>query len=233
MLVDNKFIIIMIPRCATTSFLDTCQIIGIKTNEVKEYGHTNLYKHGEGGTHYHESLHSLQEKFGYNYPVVAVKRDKASSFISLWRQTIGMLSEAEDGKVYDILKSLTTDDILFFKETDYNLLDINDLSKLSVDFCKRIGLESKPNYIGKFLLQFKPQEWYHNNNPNIIWFDFNELDKLEEWVTNKLGIHFKLTNINSSLMWESNLKDDSYFREKFNKLYGSKFEEFKKTKTLI
>jgi hypothetical protein len=27
----------MIPRCATTSFLDTCQILNIKTNDVREY----------------------------------------------------------------------------------------------------------------------------------------------------------------------------------------------------
>lgn len=233
MLVNNKFIIIMIPRCATTSFLDTCQILNIKTNEVREYGYTNLYKHGIGGTHYHYSLHQLQEKFGYNYPIIAVNRDKGSAFISLWKQTIGMLSEDDDGKVYDILKKLTTDDILFFNETDYNLLDVEDLTKLSTTFCERIGLEKKMNYIGKFVLQFKPQEWYHNNNPNIIWFDFNELDKLEEWVTKTLGVDFKLVHINSSTHWESNLKDNEYFREKFNKLYGSKLEQFKKIKTLI
>ena len=233
MLVDNKFIIIMIPRCATTSFLDTCQILNIKTNDVREYGLTNLYKHGMGGTHYHYPLHELQEKFGYTYPTISVRRDKGSSFVSLWKQTIGMLSEAEEGKVYEILKKLTTDDILFFNETDYNLLDLDDLIRLSTDFCKRIGLELKQNYVGRFLLLFKPQEWYHHNNPNVIWFDFKELNKLEEWVSNKLNIDFKLVHINSSTEWESDLKDDEYFREKFNKLYGSRLEEYKKIKTLI
>lgn len=233
MLVDNKFIIIMIPRCATTSFLDTCQILNIKTNEVREYGYTNLYKHDIGGTHYHYSIQQLQEKFGYSYPIVAVKRDKASAFISLWRQTLHMLNEAEDGKVYEILQKLTTDDILFFNESDYNLLADKDLIRLAADFCKRIGLKPNSNYIGKFLLLFRPQEYYHNNNPNIIWFDFKELNKLEEWVSNKLGLDFKLVHINSSIGWESNLKDDVYFREKFNKLYGSRLEEYKKIKTLI
>ena len=123
--------------------------------------------------------------------------------------------------------------ILFFNETDYNLLDFDDLTKLSVHFCERIGLEKKPDYIGKFVLQFKPQEWYHNNNPHIIWFDFKELNKLEEWVTHTLGVDFKLVHINSSINWESDLKDDEYFREKFNKLYGSRLEQFKKNKTLI
>lgn len=233
MLVDNKFIIIMIPRCATTSFLDTCQILNIKTNEVREYGFTNLYKTGIGGTHYHYPLRELQEKFGHTYPTIAVKRDKGDAFVSLWRQTIGTLSNEEDGKVYEVLKKLTTDDILFFNETDYNLLDKQDLGRLSSDFCKRIGLELKENYIGRFILLFKPQEWYHDNNPNVIWFYFKELNKLEEWVTNKLGIDFKLVHLNSSTEWQSDLKDDEYFREKFNKLYGSRFEEFKKTKTLI
>lgn len=233
MLVDNKFIIIMIPRCATTSFLDTCQVLNIEINDVREYGYTNLYKHGVGGVRYHYTINVLQEKFGYNYPVIAVKRDKGSTFISLWKQMIGILSEAEDGKVYEILKKLTIDDILFFNETDYNLLNIEDLTKLSYTFCERIGLENKDNYVGKFLLLFKPQEWYHNNDPNIIWFDFNELDKLEDWLTKTLGVDFKLVHINSSTEWESNLKDDEYFREKFNKLYGNRFEEFKKNKTLL
>lgn len=233
MLVDNKFIIIMIPRCATTSFLDTCQILNIETNDVREYGYTNLYKHDIGGVRYHYSMYALQEKFGYNYPVIAVKRDKGTAFISLWKQMIGILSEADDGKVYEILKKLTVDDILFFNENDYNLLDMEDLIKLSSIFCERIGLEKKEYYVGKFVLLFKPQEWYHNNDQNIIWFDFKELNKLEEWVTNALGIDFKLVHINSSTNWESNLKDDEYFREKFDKLYGSRFEEFKKTKTLI
>jgi hypothetical protein len=223
----------MIPRCATTSFLDTCQILNIKTNDIREYGYTNLYKHGMGGTHYHESLYSLQEKFGYNYPVIAVKRDKYSSFISLWKQTIGMLNEYGDDRVYEILKKLTTDDILFFNETDYNLLDIEDLNKLATTFCERIGLENDVKYIGKFILLFKPKEWYHHNNPNIIWFDFNELNKLEDWVTNILNVDFKLVHINSATEWESNLKDDTYFRERFDKLYGSRFEEFKKIKSLI
>jgi hypothetical protein len=233
MLVDNKFIIIMIPRCATTSFLDSCQILNIKTNEIREHGYTNLYKHDVGGIHYHYPLYDLQEKFGYNYPVIAVKRDKGSAFISLWKQTIGMLSEVDDGKVHELLKNLSTDDILFFNENDYNLLDIKDLTRLSADFCDRLGLEKKMGYVGKFLLQFIPQEWYHNNDPNIIWFDFNQMDKLEEWVSDKLNIDFKLTNINSSTHWDSNLQDDEYFRKKFNKLYGSRFEEFKKIKTLI
>lgn len=233
MLVDNKFIIIMIPRCATTSFIDTCQVLNIKTDDVREYGYTNLYKHGIGGTHYHYSLHQLQERFGYNYPVIAVRRDKGSAFVSLWKQLIGMLSEDEEGEVIKILKKLTTDDILFFNETDYNLLDVIDVQRLSTDFCKRIGLELKKKYVGTFLLLFKPQEWYHNNNPNIIWFDFKELNKLEEWVSNELKLNFKLVHINTSTQWECDLVDDEYFREKFNRLYGSRFEEYKKVKTLL
>ena len=41
------------------------------------------------------------------------------------------------------------------------------------------------------VLIFKPKEWYHQNNPNIIWFDFNKLNELEEWVSNQLKKDFK------------------------------------------
>ena len=43
-----------------------------------------------------------------------------------------------------------------------------------------------------------PISEYHNHDPNIIWFDFDKLYELEEWVSNKLGKSFKLEKSNSS-----------------------------------
>jgi hypothetical protein len=234
MLVDNKFISLMIPRCATTSFLHTCQVNEIKTDDIKTYGFTNLYDHKKGwGTHYHESLYSLQEKFGYNYPIIGVKRNKIDSFISLWKQTIKTFQQLNEITLYNKLIKLDYNDILFFKESDYNLLNLSDISDLTIEFCTRMDIPLEKKYLPKFNLLFKPQEFYHQNNPNIIWFDFNKLDELEEWVSSKLERDFKLIHLNSSTHIECNLKNDDNFKNKFNSLYGLKYELFKNKKSLI
>jgi hypothetical protein len=72
----------------------------------------------------------------------------------------------------------------------------------------------------------------HNHNPDIIWFDIKELNKLEEWVSNELNIDFKLEKINSSQHFETKLKLDNEFIEKYNKIYGT-FDNVKKEKTLF
>jgi hypothetical protein len=233
MLVDNKFISLMIPRCATTSFLHTCQVNKIQTDDVRVYGYTNLYEPEIGGRHFHESIQTLQEKFGYNYPVIGVKRDKISSFVSLWKQTLKMFHEVKEIDLYNKLIKLTYDDILFFNENDYNLIISEDLIDCAIEFCKRNDIEIKPEYLGKFILLYRPKEWYHRNNPNIIWFDFNKLNELEIWVSNQLNKEFKLVNINSSIHLECNLINDDTFKNKFNILYGLKYEQFKNKKSII
>ena len=233
MLVDNKFISLMIPRCATTSFLHTCKINGIETDDIRTYGYPNLYQPEIGGRHFHENIQTLQEKFGYDYPVIGVQRDKISSFISLWKQTLKMFYEVNEIDLYNKLIKLSYNDVLFFKENDYNLIIADDLIDCAMEFCKRNDIEIKAEYLGKFILLYRPKEFYHRNNPNIIWFDFNDLTKLENWVSNQLNREFKLVNINTSTNVECNFKNDESFQELYNSLYGKKYEQFKNKKSLI
>jgi len=234
MLVDNKFISLMIPRCATTSFIHTCQINNIQTEDVRVHGYKNLYTAEIGGRHFHETIQILQEKFGYDYPVIAVNRDKISSFVSLWKQTLKMFYECKNEiDIYDKLVKLSYNDILFFNENDYNLNLAEDIIECAMEFCRRNDIEIKPENLGKFILLYRPKEWYHRNNSNIIWFDFNKLNELEEWVSNQLNREFKLVNINSSINVECNLINDDGFKKKFNSLYGEKYEQFKNKKSLI
>jgi hypothetical protein len=77
-----------------------------------------------------------------------------------------------------------------------------------------------------------PYSYYHQHNTNIIWFDFNELHKLEDWVSNKLNIDFKLSKINSNKIYNSNLILNDEFKEKYDSIY-SKYDEIKNVKTMI
>jgi hypothetical protein len=79
---------------------------------------------------------------------------------------------------------------------------------------------------------FHPLSYWTNNDPRIIWFDISELNKLEDWVSNKIQKPFKLEKINSSQHFECGLKLDDNFVKKYDAVYKI-FDKPKLQKTLI
>lgn len=243
MLVDDKFIIILIPRCATTSFVASCQKYNIPTKS----GMSNV-----GGydkflslltkqfTHYHKNISFLTSKFGNDYPIIAVKRNKYDSFVSLWKMTLNVLSTYyNEIELVEKLSKLKTDDILFFDRDQYTLMDGhnnqgygNDIVKINKTFFTKHNIPHNETLFDYLQLLYTPQTWYHNFDKRIIWFDFDKLNELENWVSDKLEMDFKLENINSSKEVTCQLKNDEYFKERFDNIY-SKYETFKEIKTLI
>ena len=67
-----------------------------------------------------------------------------------------------------------------------------------------------------------------NNNQNIIWFDFNEMDKLENWVSEILKKPFKLHSINSSKQMECKITLNDEFKKKYDSIYN--YYDFPKLK---
>ena len=86
------------------------------------------------------------------------------------------------------------------------------------EFINRNGIRPYVNDIVKIMIYIfiTPISEYHNHDPNIIWFDFDKLYELEEWVSNKLGNPFKLERLNSSKHIECNLKRTDNFIKKYN-----------------
>jgi hypothetical protein len=72
----------------------------------------------------------------------------------------------------------------------------------------------------------------HNHDPRIIWFNINELNKLEEWVTNITGKEFIMEKINSSQHFDCNIVIDKNFKKKFDEIYDM-YENPKIIKTLL
>jgi hypothetical protein len=79
---------------------------------------------------------------------------------------------------------------------------------------------------------FLPCSTWHQHHKKIIWFDIDKLYELEEWVSNKLNINFKLEKINSSKHFTGNLKMNDNFIEKYNTIYD-RFDLTKTIKTLF
>jgi hypothetical protein len=237
MLVDNKFIFVSLPRSASTSFYITClkkgikiehydTLIGLNKIEVdasddNEYIADNLF-------HAHERLTSLEKKFGNQYDVISVKRDRHERFLSLWKHII---DETHRIGEYDIFERFTQLNILFYNsENLVNPKDKINIIKRIVDNKKFKDINPQISTMVNILIT--PPSQYHNNDPRIKWFDFKKLNELEEWVSNKLGIEFKLEQSNSSKHFDSKLKLNNTFIKKYNEIYDI-YDIPKVVKTLI
>jgi hypothetical protein len=236
MLVDDKFIIILIPRCATTSFIASCQKYNIptKTGRSDIGGYHKIISHTtKQFTHFHDSISFLTSKFGNDYPIIAVKRNQYESFISLWKMMLNVLSVYHNEvELVSELSKLKTDDILFFHNNEYSLNIRDESFKLSEAFFTKNNIQYNKVLFDYLQLLYTPKSYYHNFDRRIIWFDFDKLNELENWVSDKLNMEFKLEEINSSKEVISELKNDEYFKQRFDYIY-SKYEIIKENKTLI
>jgi len=263
MLIDNKFFYLSLPRCASTAFNYSCLInniniqthngdwelsnsdIDFKSIDKKEL--MNYIYHG------HESLIDLQYKFGINYPIIAVKRERHDRFYSLYKHILFDLKRMGFEKIFEKFKNLTLDELFFFTKDDVAtkkqrwdkiceyLMDFKLIEKkievsITSKFKKSDEEYFKTNTEGYAInmidILLTPISNWTNNNPNIIWFDFNELNKLEDWVSKKLEKPFTLHSVNSSKHMECKITLNDDFIKKYNTVYD--YYDFPKLqKTLI
>ena len=245
MLVENKFIYISLPRCASTAFMASC----VKQNlDIKHYNNNynmdnqliytqydninqiNFQDFEKEFAHNHERVVGLKQKFGYYDDIISVRRNKYERFISLWKHILKKFYGYNNLDAVNKLSNLTIDELLFYETND--LQSEKSVEEVIEIFIKTYKLTI--NEVEKEMLRILiyPYSRWHNHDPNIIWFDFNELYKLEEWVSNKLNIDFKLININSSQYFESNLILNNEFKEKYDSIYLP-YDEVKSVKTLF
>jgi hypothetical protein len=235
MLVDNKFLYISLPRCGSTSFHYSCIINGLNINNldtradyenskidfisIDESKIMNFIEHG------HTPLIELQNKFGYGLPIIATKRDRYERFYSLYRHIIYDLDRIGLTKLSSEICNLDLNELFFF-----NTMDIISKRKRYdsiYSFLIKLMPEIKYNESDSFYqyvinvidILLTPISHWHNHDKNIIWFDINETNKMEEWVSNITNIEFKLKHVNSSMFIQPKLKLDSEFIERYDSVY--------------
>lgn len=247
MLVENKFLYVSLPRCASTSFHISCLRSGFK---LEYYGqsfidnyHTpidlNLSNEylANNMAHLHETANSLLSKFGNKYEIISVKRDKYQRFISTWKYIIQMFYIDGNIEAANIFKKIELDNILFYSYSD---LVLNETLVLN-EFIKRNKLEKylptpimyyTRDIITMLKILIRDVSYWHNNNPKIKWFEFGKFEELEDWVSNKTDKPFKMERANGSEDFECNLKLDEKFIKKYNDIYDY-YDNQKTNKTLI
>lgn len=241
MLVENKFIYLNLPRCASTSFHIACLKYGLDIKYYDDVIHTlnppkidknvNNEIIADNLTHSHERLVNLKKKFGNEIAVIAVKRNPYDRYISLWKHIIDELYRVGEMETFEIFKSLTTNELLSYTEID---LSSNDAKYSAIKkFFKRYNVPKTDAYVTAMVYMImSPTSYYHNHDKSIIWFDMKELYKLEKWVSEKLGFDFKLEKTNSSQHFECAITNDEYFRKKYDSIYNN-YDNPKSIKSLI
>jgi hypothetical protein len=184
--------------------------------------------------HVHEACSNLINKFGREYDIISVKRNRYERFISTWEHVIHELEKKQEYAAADILKKFDENDLLIYSSND---IHSENSMNYANDFLKNKNIKLSNNenqmyLVNMLYIQISPLSVWHNYNPNIIWFDFEKLNELEDWVSNKLQITFKLEKINSSKNIKCNLKLTDNFIKRYNKIYDV-YDLQKEVKTII
>jgi hypothetical protein len=257
MLIDNKFLYLSLPRRGSTSFHYSCILHELEVQTINDWNSVNLnvdFTTIDESTimdyiyHGHDPLIELGNKFGFDYPIIAVKRDRHETFYSLYKHLLFEFKRIGANEFYEYFKNITLDDLFFYKTEqlltkksrwdtvcDY-LVDRNLLSnsiKLPIGVKgQMINLNLGEYIINVIDLLITPSSYWHNNDPNVIWFDIKNLKVMEEWVSDITKKPFVLKNVNSSKHMESKLELNSDFIQKYNNIYDF-YDLPKSNKTLI
>jgi hypothetical protein len=232
MLVDNKFLYISLPRCGSTSFHYSCIVNGLEVKNLDtkgDFDNSKIDFHSMDESnimnfiqHAHEPISELQKKFGYNLPIVSVSRNKYDRFYSLYKHIIfdldriGLkdLSYKFSKSKLDELFFFSTDDVMT-KQNRYHII-----KKYLSDVMPELKYNESYRYVINIIdILLTPLSHWHTHHKNIIWFNIDEMYKLEEWVSNITNTQFKLKHVNSSSFVETDIQLDSKFMLKYDSIY--------------
>jgi hypothetical protein len=243
MLIDKKFIFLSLPRCASTSFMITCLKNDIlvehfdsskdnQLSKIDNWQKMNNEELADALTHLHEPLNNLQLKFGNEYKVISIRRNKYERFLSLWKHIIDELYRKGEIQIAITFSKLTIDDI--FRKISPNDIVTSKNRELIIENFLDIFKDSKEElYIRNMLnILYTPLIELTIDDSKILWFNINHLDELDRWVAKKIGREFKLEKTNSSQNFECVIQIDEKFKEKYDNLFSIS-EKRKLKKTII
>lgn len=232
MLIDNKFLYISLPRCGSTSFHYSCILnkLDIKSfdtrvdsynskidfNSIDESSIMNIIEHG------HTPLIELQKKFGYDLPIIAVRRNKYQRFYSLYKHIIFELDRIGLSELSYRFSKFDLNDVFFFNKFDIMTKQsrYRIISKYLFNISPELIHNESYQYIVNIIdILLTPLSHWHHHNKDINWFDINETQKLEDWVSNITNTQFKLRHVNSSSSIQTNLELNEEFIEKYDSIY--------------
>lgn len=228
MLVDNKFIYLSLPRCASTSFHATCLQLGVRVKDYTDEKNKHLKNIdlteksidwlADNMHHGHYSVSDLQESYGNKLPIISVYRNRHERFISLWKHCIDEMYRHDEQDVANLCSNMDCTQLFNFSTSD--ICDRSFINGVIERICSDNGLNNISKYARWGMSTcITPYSFYHQYNPNIIWFDFTNLGEMEKWISDILGIEFKLGRGNSSNTYDCKLELNDEFIKRYNSIY--------------
>jgi hypothetical protein len=212
MLVDNKFIFISIPRCATVSFERTCISSKLELDFNPYALATKQLKNGESPTyHSHVEYSILKTLYGDKYPIITINRNPVDRFISGWKYVLSEV-QTTDAELYHQLVKLSNEEFMFYFLKHFKNLKFTDTN--IINFFNEFILNFKltRNLSVKFKTVLLDNSYWTENAEDITYFNFeNEIPKLEEWVSEKCNVDFKLLHTNDTKRIDLNLVKNQSF----------------------
>jgi hypothetical protein len=217
MLVDNKFIFISIPRCATLSFEYSCINNGLELNFNPHMLATKQFRDNKTPSYHSHVRYSEYKKiYGDKYPIITINRNPVDRFISGWKYVL-LEVQRTDKNLYDRLVNLSNEEFMFhflnyFKNLQFSETNIQQFFKqFNPDF------KSTRNLLVKFKTILVDNSHWTENADEIINFSFEEeIPKLEQWVSEKCDIDFKLLNVNDTKKVDLTLIKNQRFIDFYN-----------------
>jgi hypothetical protein len=207
MLIENKVVFLAVPKCASTSVLNTCLVNELQVEFANQMLNNTIREKGFLSFRYHEPIEALVKRFGTTLPYVAIKRDPVKRFISGWDFFINGVAHYFPDKLNE-LQSLGSDYVVSLilrhtKSCDL-LVDMDITQRILDDVLNDHGLvtadEKSHRLMRGRLNTMTSQFHYHKNKPFIKLYDINEAHHFETYMSEITGIEFKLRkdNVNQS-----------------------------------
>jgi hypothetical protein len=215
MVINDKIAFIPIPKNASWSVEDTCvkYKLDLKyTDALWENSIRMDIKVPE--RHIHSTIDQLLDKFGDNLEYVSIVRNSTDRFISAWKYFISSMEyELNNEVLSNKIKNFDNSFVMeFIKEnysklpSCYNLKSLNEdlliilLKKMEIYEYLNITDRFKKQYrthIWSFLSQYR---WILNDRVKVKQFHFDRLNEFEDYISNQLGIDFKLIHQNKTIL---------------------------------
>lgn len=187
-------------------------------------------------THPHERLIHLLNKFGYEYPIIAIKRNRYYRFISIFSKVLELLYQSKDIVSYEILSKIECRELFCFDSKLILEEKYETIAQIVIDTLN-LNKNNSPLLMKLLQLLFKPMSHWHNNNDKIIWFTLEDKESmfdLQNWVsdiTKKNFILHKSNEIKEPIVYT--IKINNEFRWIYDNYYLETEISQKKIKTIV
>ena len=212
MVINDKLVFIPIPKNASWSMEDTCVEYGLDLkysskiweNYVK-LDDTKIEKH------LHSTINDLLERFGTNFNYICIIRDSTDRFISAWRYFIEAMTNSINDTLGEKIKNVGNEFVMnFIKENHMEFCNayssLESRQSLLIKLVDKLGISKEYNidkgfvdrycvHIFSFVSQY---QWITNDKVTVKQFDFNNLKELEDFISKKLNMNFKLIHKNKT-----------------------------------